>query len=119
MSRMKWARLQADVNVQLRRGAWYRVKELGPLETVLEVRGKPLLVPSAFIQVAEQPPHRWTVVPSPKDAVRFPEDWGAVYAVCPSCRERAQLHGRPSSMHCPRCKREFDVAWDEAYEPDL
>jgi len=36
-----WARLQADLNVKLRRGAWYRITRLDPLKAVLEVGGRP------------------------------------------------------------------------------
>src|SRR5881397_559044 len=76
-----WARLQADLNCKLRRGAWYRVRELGPLEAVVEVKGKALPVPCAFLKVVEVPPRRWTIVPRPHDAVRYPASWGTRYAV--------------------------------------
>jgi len=59
-----WARLQADLNVKLRRGAWYRIARLDPLRAVLEVGGRLLEIPSAFLQVIERPPRRWSVVPS-------------------------------------------------------
>ena len=114
-----WARLQADVNCKLRRGAWYRVRELGPLEAVVEVKGKALAVPCAFLKVVEVPPRRWTIVPRPHDAVRYPAAWGTRYAVCPSCGERAQLEGHPERMVCPRCRGDFAVAWDELYDPGL
>jgi len=51
-----WARLQADLNVKLRRGAWYRITRLDPLRAVLEVGGRLLEIPSAFLQVIERPP---------------------------------------------------------------
>src|SRR5207249_1862993 len=57
-----WARLQADLNVKLRRGAWYRITRLDPLRAVLEVGGRLLEIPSAFLQVIERPPRRWSVV---------------------------------------------------------
>jgi len=114
-----WARLQADVNCKLRRGAWYRVRELGPLEAVVEVKGKALPVPCAFLKVVETPPRRWTIVPRPHDAVRYPASWGTRYAVCPSCGERAQLEGHPERIVCPRCRGDFAVAWDEPYNPAL
>src|SRR2546429_8665181 len=68
-----WARLQADLNLKLRRGAWYRIARLDPLRAVLEVGGRLLEIPSAFLQVIERPPRRWSVVPRPNDAVRLPE----------------------------------------------
>src|SRR6266550_4420147 len=35
-----WARLRADLNLKLRRGAWYRITRLDPLQAVLEVGGR-------------------------------------------------------------------------------
>src|SRR5258708_37259068 len=90
-----WARLRADLNLKLRRGAWYRITRLDPLQAVLEVGGRLLEVPSAFLQVIERPPRRWTVVPRPNDAVHPPADGGDRYAGCPSCRERQATAGRP------------------------
>ncbi len=109
-----WARLQADLNLKLRRGAWYRIARLDPLRAVLEVGGRLLEIPSAFLQVIERPPRRWSVVPRPSDAVRLPEGCNDRYAVCPSCRERQSLAGRPRHMTCRRCGEDFDVAWSEA-----
>ena len=58
-------------------------------------------------------PHYWTVVPVPRDARSLPAMWGDKYAVCPGCRNRAQLKGAPHTMRCPRCERTFRVAWEE------
>ncbi len=109
-----WARLQADLNVQLRRGAWYRITQLGPLQAVVEVRGQRLEVPSAFLQVVDSPPRTWSVVARPSDAVHLPRDWGDRYAVCPSCRGRQAIDGRPRTMACQRCGGEFRVTWNDA-----
>jgi hypothetical protein len=109
-----WARVSADLNVRLRRGAWYRITQLGPLQAVLEVGGRLLQIPSAFLQVIEQPPRKWSVVARPEDAVHLPDQWGDRYAVCPSCRGRQALAGRPRRMNCGRCGGEFEVAWSEA-----
>ena len=108
-----WARLRADLNVKLRRGAWYRITRLDPLQTVLEVGGRLLEVPSAFLQVIERPPRKWSVVARPTDAVRLPEGCAERYAVCPSCRQRQSLAGRPRRMSCRRCGEDFEVAWSE------
>jgi len=108
-----WARLQADLNVRLRRGAWYRITRLDPLQAVLEVGGRLLEIPSAFLQVIERPPRRWPVVPRPDDAVHLPRGCDDRYAVCPSCRERQALAGRPRRMTCRRCGENFEVAWSE------
>lgn len=118
MRGMQWCRLQVDVNCQLRRGAWYRVTQVASLKAILDVNRKPLAVPNYLIEVVSTPPRRWTVVPRPQNARALPPTWGAVYAVCPSCRQRAQLHGRPAKMACQRCSGVFEVAWDEAYLAD-
>ena len=47
----QWARVRARTNCQLRRGAWYRVVELAPVEVVLEVNRRLLRVPRPFVQV--------------------------------------------------------------------
>ena len=112
MTGMRWGRLQADIDCHLRRGAWYRVTKLASLEAVLDVNRKPVSVPQYLLQVVSTPPARWTVVPTPRHVVRL---WGVRYAVCPSCRDRAQLEGRPQRMACVRCKLEFEVDWEEAY----
>jgi len=112
---MQWGRLSVNVNCALRRGAWYRVARLRSLEAILDVNRKPLVVPHYLVQIVTQPPRRWSVVPRPKRARELPEEWGPHYAVCPSCRERAALRGRPRRLECTRCHGEFDVAWDEGY----
>ena len=111
---MRGMRLQADLNVKLRRGAWYRITQPGPLQTVLEVAGRLHQIPSAFLQVVERPPRKWTVVPRPEDAIHLPANWGDRYAVCPSCRERQPLGGHPRRMACNRCHGDYEVAWSEA-----
>ena len=112
---MRWGRLQIDVNCALRRGAWYRVAQLAPMVAVLDVNRRPLKVPNYLVQVVSSPPNRWSVVPRPTRAGELPPDWGPLYGVCPSCRERAALRGRPRRLECMRCRGEFEVAWDEEY----
>lgn len=114
---MQWARLQTDLNIAVRRGAWYRIRRLGPLQAVIEVRGQPVEVPSPFLLVSETPPRTWTVVPRPRDAVRVPPSWGDRYAVCPSCNERQGIPGRPRGMTCRRCHGDFTIAWREPLAP--
>jgi len=114
MAGLQWARLQVNVNCQLRRGAWYRVIRLAPREVVLEVDRKPLPVPRPLLQLTSTRPRRWTVVPRPHNAVGLPPSWND-YAVCPSCGDRAPLERRPTSMRCLRCNGLFEIAWDEPY----
>jgi len=111
---MAWARLQADLNCNLRRGAWYRLIKADNLAALVDVRGKPVPVMRALLQVSSTPPRKWTVVPRPRNAPRAPGS-EAHYAVCPACRERVSLKGRPSRMLCVRCSVEYTVDWDERY----
>jgi len=110
----QWARLKADVKCALRKGAWYRILKLTSTEVVLDVRGKPLSVARGQVQLSSEPALRWSVVPSPKHTARFPATWGASYAVCPNCRDRAKLEGHPASMRCQRCNGSFEIAWNES-----
>src|SRR2546430_17717321 len=50
-----WARLQADLNCKLRRGAWYRARELGPLEAAVEGTGKALAAACGFREAVQAP----------------------------------------------------------------
>ncbi len=110
---MLFARLQADVdNVKIRRGAWYRVLQMGDLRAVIEVNKQPVSLLKAVLQIQARPPLRWTVVRRPKNGARAPAE---LYGVCPSCRSRAPLPKRVRELQCPRCKQEFDVDWGEAY----
>jgi hypothetical protein len=116
----KWARLQADIDVNLRRGAWYRLLKLDGFDAVVDVNRRPVPVVRAFLQISTSPPRRWTVVPTPRTARAaraLPADMASHYAVCPSCRDRVALPGRPARMLCHRCRVEFAVAWDEQYLP--
>lgn len=113
-----WARLEADVNVNIRRGAWYRVLRLSAREAVLDVNRVPTSIERSLLQLAHQPPQVWTVVPSPQHSHRFPISWGEVYGVCPNCRERAPLlEGHPTGQRCQRCNGYFKIDWDGAYLP--
>jgi DNA-directed RNA polymerase subunit RPC12/RpoP len=111
---MVWVRLQADVDCKLRRGAWYRLIKSQGLAAVVDVKGTPVPVIRAFIQLSNTPPRKWTVVPRPKNVPRYVE-MGERYAVCPACRDRVSLRGRPSRMLCGRCGVEFAVDWEEHY----
>jgi len=109
-----FARLQADVDVKIRRGAWYRVLDLGDLDAVIEVNKRPMTVLRAMLEIQQRPPLRWTVVPHPTGGRRKAE-LGVEYGVCPSCRTRAPLPKKARALTCPRCKQEYAVNWGEAY----
>jgi LSD1 subclass zinc finger protein len=116
MSSILFARLQTDVDLKIRRGAWYRVLDLGDLEAVLEVNRRPVKVLRAVLEIQQRPPLRWTVVPRPRGRKAPAElELGVQYAVCPSCRTRAPLPKRARELKCPRCTQEFAVNWGEGY----
>jgi hypothetical protein len=102
----QWARLQADYACPLRRGAWYRVLDLTPLEVVVDVHNRSVLVARPYVELAHLPPRRWTVVERPG---RKAPDSSGRYAVCPSCRERVPLPGNPPTLRCRRCQGTFEV----------
>jgi hypothetical protein len=113
-----WARLQTDIDVNLRRGAWYRLLKIDGFDAVVDVNRRPVPIVRAFLQISNSPPRRWTVVATPRTARAaraLPADVGSHYGVCPSCRDRVPLHGHPTRMLCRRCSVDFAVAWDEHY----
>lgn len=112
---LAWARLRVEADVGLRRGAWYRVTRFTPSEVFLDVQRFPIGVPRRYLEVVLGRPLRWSVVPRPRDASKLPPGLGVPYAVCPVCRTRAPLEGRPGKMTCPKCQGVFAVAWDERY----
>jgi hypothetical protein len=112
MSAGQWARIRSTETGHLRRGAWYRVVRLTAQEAVLDVNGTPTAFSRPALEILPTRPSRWTVVPRPSRSPRLPATWGARYAVCPNCRERARLEERATSMRCPRCNGYYDVGWD-------
>ena len=110
---MVWARLQADVNCNLRRGAWYRLIKAQGLAAVVDVKGTPVAVVRAFLQMSTSPPRKWTVVPRPRNVPRS-LDIGEHYGVCPNCRARAPLPKRAKTHECVKCRQEFEINWPEA-----
>src|SRR5436309_13466154 len=111
---MVCARLQADVSLIFRRGACYRLINAQVLATVVDVKVTPVADGRAFLQMTNSPPRKCTVVPLPRNVPRS-MDIGEHYAVCPSCRDRVPLRGKPSRMMCGRCSVEFAVDWEERY----
>ncbi|HYT05647.1 MAG TPA: hypothetical protein VEM13_12305 [Gemmatimonadales bacterium] len=110
MSEMRsWARVVGDVNVSLRRGAWYEVARLTPDAAVLDVDQRSLSVPRSTLEIVTTRPHHWSVVERPYDAVDLPMSWGSRYAVCPGCSHRVPIKGHPMEMLCPRCRGLFVI----------
>jgi len=109
----QWGRQNGDDNRGLRRGAWYRVVRLTSKDALVEVQHRPVSVTRASLTIVSRLPSSWTVVSRPSDARGLPTGWGKLYAVCPSCRNRAPLNGSPDSMRCGRCATAFRVGWEE------
>ncbi|HKW41253.1 MAG TPA: hypothetical protein VJN39_08390 [Gemmatimonadales bacterium] len=111
MPKRYWARLRADLDCPLRRGAWYGVRRLRPPEAVVDVMGEQVPVPRSALEISSARPLRWSVVSRPKNPARFP---GVTeYAVCPNCSARVPLTERLARMECRRCEMIADVAWDD------
>jgi hypothetical protein len=116
MTERLYARLRENMNLRLRRGAWYRVLHLEGMEAVLEVNKRPRKVLRALLEIVKRPPPHWTVVSQPLDSPRkVPPALAERYGVCPSCGERAALPQRARKLRCPNCKWEFAIDWDERY----
>ena len=116
MTERLYARLCENVNLQIRRGAWYRVLKLEDLYATLEVNKRPVPVAQALLEVVKRPPAKWTVVQQRASWIATPPaGFAGEYGVCPSCTERAPLTRGAKRMGCPSCKWEFEVAWEERY----
>ena len=113
MNDPQWARVRVDANCGLRRGAWYRVATLTEHQALLEVNRQRVAVPRAALQIALAPPQHWSVVTRPADVKSLAAHWGERYAVCPGCRNRAQLKQTPQTLRCPRCEHVYRVAWGD------
>ena len=109
-----WARVRADQDCPLRRGAWYRVVDLTPVEAIVDVNHRLLHIPRAFVQVLPLRPPAWTVVPGPDRGAAAGTGGARKYGVCPSCCARARLDGPAPAMRCPRCGALAAVAWSDA-----
>lgn len=104
-----WARVVGDVNVRVRRGAWYEVIRLTPDAALLDVNRQTLNVPRSTVQVQIVRPREWSIVARPHDAVDIPLSWGSRYGVCPRCSQRASLKDQHAQMQCPGCSEVFTL----------
>ena len=104
-----WARVVGDVNVGVRRGAWYEVQRLTPEAAILDVHYRALSIPRSTVEIVTTRPDRWSVVTRPYDAVDLPMSWGTRYAVCPHCSQRAQIKAHPMEMQCAGCEGIFRI----------
>ncbi|HMA44050.1 MAG TPA: hypothetical protein VKO86_08540 [Gemmatimonadales bacterium] len=110
-----WARCLDSVADILRRGAWYPIVEETAEHVVLDVHEKRIRLSRADLQVRLTPPDHWSIVV--RTGVLRPTLGGdrksvtQTYAVCPSCNERQEFTGKPTSLRCTRCRNEATVDW--------
>lgn len=104
-----WARVAGDMNVGVRRGAWYQVVRLTPEAAWLDVVHRTLSVPRECLEIVTVRPDAWSVVSRPYDAVDLPVKWGSRYAVCPRCSRREALPERALEMLCSGCRKVFRI----------
>src|SRR5260370_41990864 len=90
-----WARVVGDVNVNLRRGAWYEGVRLTPDAVLLDVQHRSLSIPRSTLEIVTTRPRRWSVVARPYDAVDLPMSWRARYGVGPEGSRRAAVDAHP------------------------
>src|SRR5881397_1896152 len=85
-----WARLKADYGCPLRRGAWYRVVSVSPLEAVVDVEQRAVLLPREYLEIVPTRPTRWTVVREVERSPRMPSEMRSgtpcVRVVASACR---------------------------------
>jgi len=110
-----WARVAGDVNVGVRRGAWYQVVRLTADAAWLDVFQRTNSVPRDALEIVTTRPDVWSVVTRPYDAVDLPVKWGSRYAVCPRCSRRAGLPERAAEMQCPGCQRVFPLRLSQLF----
>jgi len=113
-----WARCTERMADILRRGAWYPVVEETPDGgVVVEVDQQRIRVKRGDVSIRKEPPTEWSIVV--RTGVMRPTWSGAgssaptTYAVCPVCRERQYMDGKPKEMECRRCKKLAPVNWVE------
>lgn len=108
-----WARVrELTDSCPLRRGAWYRVVDLTPVEAMVEVNHRLLHIPRDFVEILPLRPPVWSVLPVLDNRGEAID--GRWVGVCPGCCARAPLQESESTLRCPRCGAVFAVAWSDA-----
>jgi hypothetical protein len=115
MPELSWARLNTDLQLGLRRGAWYRVIREANRQVILDVDHQPVTVLREYLEFVSVRPDRWTVVERPSDATGPAAAWGHSYGVCPNCNHRAPLVQPVAEARCSKCGGTFLVDWSAPY----
>jgi len=104
----EWAEIVRLCVHRLRRGTWYPVLDASrPDMVTLDVGGTPFEVARECVHLADRRPMAWSVVRDDDPNPFF----GAEYAVCPTCLERAPLRGQEQALTCPACGSTHPVDW--------
>jgi ribosomal protein L37AE/L43A len=109
-----WARVRSRAECPLRRGAWYRVVDVTPVEAILEVNNHLLHIPRAWVQILPLRPPLWSVVEGSRDATGQEAGTQATYGVCPNCAARAALHRTAATWRCQRCGTVSTIGWSDS-----
>lgn len=110
-----WARVRAGSDCPLRRGAWYRVVEITPVEAIVDVNNRLMHIPRAYVQILPLRPPVWSVVTGPRDEGGRDVGGGrGLYGVCPNCCARAPLHHTAATWRCQRCGTVSAVGWSDS-----
>jgi len=109
-----FARIQDDVPLKLRKGAWYRVVQLDDLQAVIEVNHRKVSVLRAWLEIRNRPPQRWSVVEGSKENQKVPPPLRGTYGVCPNCRARTPLPKKVREHQCKKCGNEYEIDWADA-----
>jgi hypothetical protein len=111
-----WPATKREHSKQLRHGAWYPViDDDRPDRVTLEIAGRRVVVPRRILEITPERPTRFAVihrldhVPGKRDSFGL----GRHYGVCPTCRWRFGIIGRPERETCPKCGLTAEVAWWE------
>src|SRR5947207_13780667 len=97
---MLFARVQDDVPLKLRKGAWYRVLEINDLQAVIEVNRRKVGVLRAWRAIRDPPPQRWAGVEGSKNNTKAPPPPGGRSRAAPHCRARARLAKHATTAAC-------------------
>jgi len=91
------------------------VIQLTDLQAVIEINHRKVGVLRAWLEIAQRPPLRWSVVHGSAENRKAPPQLRGTYGVCPNCRARAPLPKKTTvrTLECARCRQEFEINWAE------
>ncbi len=115
MPELSWARVNTDLHLGLRRGAWYRVIRETGSQVILDVDHQPATILREYLEFASVRPDRWTIVERPSDVAGAAAGWGQSYGVCPHCTHRAPLVHPAVEAHCSKCGGTFLIDWSASH----